>query len=232
MMRGNGIRTRKRRKCQSPFPNIANGWQAAMTHLHKQLAYAALDAYEKLTKRKRIRPHELERLVVAAKSRYLVAWDIGTVFLARLAESHVVAREAMLGIMESTKAEERSKIIGALNGKLPKEFLLKMIRKAIDDRAKSVRMTAGTTADVLHLKELIPDLQARLETEGDSDVQRALRFHIAMLDVGYEIEDWGDGLCRLTVSTDRGWRSQLISKEQATGEPLRAVLAEVFPTDV
>lgn len=179
----------------------------------KQIAYTALDAYEALENKDHIQLDDLQPIVTAAKSKYSTVWDIGTVFLVRLAESHAAAREAMLKIMESPKANERSQIVWALTARLPKDFRVQMIRKAITDRSKYVRFEAATKADLFGFKELIPEIEAQRDRESDPESKSALDFHVVMLRDGYLLKRSADGSFYLAVRTKNGWGGSYITQE-------------------
>jgi hypothetical protein len=193
----------------------------------KRIAYAALDTYVTLANCDRIQLTDLQSIITAAKSKYLTVWDVGTVFLVRLAESHTAAQEAMLEIMESSKANERSHIIWALTAQLPKDFRLNMLGKAIPDRAKHVRTIAAAKTDLFGFKELIPDLEAQRDQERDDKVKDTLHFHIVMLRDGYILKLNADGNPCLTVRTKNGWGSPYITQEDIDQGRLQAKIEEM-----
>jgi len=132
----------------------------------KQLANEALNTFEILSARKTIEPFDLEPIIQAAKSPYLVAFDIGTEMLVRLAVNNLTAqsviREIVLG---ARKENERFRMIAALNNDLPREFTIELLRKALYDKGKRVREKAAAMADTLELKELLPEIDKCLHSE-------------------------------------------------------------------
>ncbi|MBW4443181.1 MAG: hypothetical protein KME10_18465 [Plectolyngbya sp. WJT66-NPBG17] len=197
----------------------------------KQIAYAALDAYEEIANRDLIQLDDLTPIITAAKSQYMTVWDVGTVFLVRLAETHIAAQGAMLEIMDSPKAKERLHLIWALTARLPEDFRMNIIRKAISDRAKRVRTIAAAKADLFGFKELLLELEAQRDRESDDDVRNTLQFHIVMLRSGYILERDADGNPCLSVRTKNGWTSPRITQEDIDQGRLGSKIEEMQTKD-
>jgi hypothetical protein len=197
----------------------------------KQIAYAALDAYERLADQTDVPRGDLEPIVVAAKNPYRFVWDIGTVFLVRLAVIHQATRDAISEIMESKNANERSQIVWALQETLPRDYLIHIIRTALNDRSKEARSEAATKADVFCLNELLPELKARLAIEPDKDVQRTIGFSVEMLTTGHILEYDNEGNPRLTVKTKRGCASPYITQKDIDDGRLESIISELRSKD-
>lgn len=193
----------------------------------KQLTHAAIDAYEVLAGRDGIDPADLQPIITAAGSRYIVVWDIAMNCLVRLAESHEAARATMRSLLASPKAHVRHHVIWMMSRGLAHDFRVELLRAAFQDRAKRVRRNAYSKADTHRLTVLLPDLERRLDLEPDSTLQQALRFHIAMLRHGYVVEDDAGDTATLIVATRGGWTYQTIPKKEAEGDALAAAIARI-----
>ncbi len=194
----------------------------------KQVARAVLDAYEELTDRTTIEEHELEPIVAAATSPYLVAWDIGTTFLVRLAKKNSTAQEAIRNIaFHARKVNARFQIVATLRPGLPEKLCVEIVKRALHDKGNRVREKAVFAADRLHLKQLLPDLEARLGCEEHPNVRWHLKYHIAMLRDGYLLERDEKGNPMLTVRTKNGWASPPITQQDLDDGRLQDIVKQV-----
>lgn len=179
----------------------------------KELANCALDSFEKLAKQEHIQRNDLDALAAAARHPHKFVWDIGTVFLVKLAVTHTVARDAITELASDKKADVRNSIIWALKRQLPNEFLMKTLKRGLSDRSKKVRQQAIKVSDMLRVKELVPELQAMLDTEPNQEVQRTLKFHIPMMTDGYLLEYNDRKEPQLIVRTNSGWGSARVTQQ-------------------
>jgi len=193
----------------------------------KQLANEALNTFEILSARKTIEPFDLEPIIQAAKSPYLVAFDIGTEMLVRLAVNNLTAqsviREIILG---ARKENERFRMIAALNNDLPREFTIELLRKALYDKGKRVREKAAAMADTLELKELLPEIDKCLHSESHPITKKGIELHAAMLRDGYLLKKIEDGNYSLTVRINNGWRVQIVKKAEIENGKLYQIIAD------
>ena len=98
-----------------------------------------MDTFEALANQKAIEPDDLTPIIDAARSPYIVAWDIGMHFLCRVALAmHEVGRNAMRNLLACGKAQVRVNLITELHDRLPKEFCIELIRRGLVDRSKRV----------------------------------------------------------------------------------------------
>lgn len=192
----------------------------------KRMAHAALDAYEKLAKRKRIRPDELEPIVIAAKCPYSFVWEIGTKFILCLAETNSTAQNAIRDIVvNARKVNERFQMVAKLRSGLPESFCEELIRQALNDKGNRVREKAAEAPDRLHLKRLVPDLENRLQMETHPNAKRSLEFHTVMLRDGYLLENDGQGNAKITIREKDGWSSQFITQSDIDEGKLEEIIA-------
>ncbi len=177
----------------------------------KRPAFNALDAYEALAKRARITQEDLNPLLEAARSRYMVSWDIGMRFLSRLAARHSIARECMADLMLAGKAAEKVRVLGALWDHLPKSFCLNLIRQGLQDRSKRVRQTAANVARCLILSELVEELHQATNLESDADTKFQFELAVALIRDGYHLYQCPvDGTEVFVVRTSDGYPARLL----------------------
>jgi hypothetical protein len=199
------------------------------------LANQALDTYEVLANRDDIQTEDLEPIVIAAQHPHKFVWDIGTVFLVKLAVSHDAARDAIVELAGHNKADVRDSIIWALKWAwkdgLPRDLVLQVLRGAFSDRVKKVRQQAIKVADMLRMEELVSDLNDLLQTENNEDVRKTLRFHIAMMTDGYLLAYNDRNEPRLTVRTKNGWGGSSITQQQIDEGKLPDIVREMQSKD-
>jgi len=190
----------------------------------RRLLLAALNAFDRLRRVRRISALDLSPIETAAKCPFKAVWIIGTDLIMRLAAKDRVAKDAVRRIMSSKKVEERFQITAALTCILPKAFSKEIIRIALKDKGKRVREKAVEACDRLRLKEMLPELDARLAVEHNPDVKRQLQFSIAMLREGYLLEP--EEPC-LIVTTPIGFCCPVVTKKDITEERLSALISGV-----
>jgi hypothetical protein len=176
----------------------------------KLLAERAMDAFEALEHRKTIRADDLAPIIEAARSPHMVAWDIGMHFLCRLAAAHDVAREAMRNLGAYRKSGVRSNLILVLHDRLPKEFCIEMIRRALTDKSKRVRGLAADQARILILHELLPDLTRRADHEVEPKLKFAMKWAIALIRDRYFVYPRPDGSQAFVVRISDGCPAQIL----------------------
>lgn len=176
----------------------------------KLLAERAMDTFEALEHRKTIGADDLTPIIEAARSPYIVAWDIGMHFLCRLAAAHDVARDAMRNLMAYGKSQVRVNLIGVLHDRLPKEFCIEIIRRALTDKSKRVRDVAADRARVLILHELLPDLTRRAEDEVEPKMKFAMNWAVALIRDRYFVYPRPDGSQAFVVRISDGYPAELL----------------------
>jgi hypothetical protein len=177
----------------------------------KPLAEGAMDTFEALANQKAIEPDDLTPIIDAARSPYIVAWDIGMHFLCRVAAIHEVGRNAMRNLLACGKAQVRVNLITELHDRLPKEFCIELIRRGLVDRSKRVREAAADKARILILHELLPDLKRCEEDELQAEMKLAMNWAIALIRDGYFVNTLPDGSKSLVVRISDGYPAQLFS---------------------
>jgi hypothetical protein len=176
----------------------------------KRPAVKALDRCETLAARSKIVKEELAPVVEAARSRYFVSWDIGMRFLSRLAAKHPVAREAMADLMQTGKAAEKVRVLGALWDHLPKSFCMNLIRQGLKDRSKLVRQTAANVSRCLVLSEMVDELCQAADVEREAETKWQIEHAVALIRDGYHHYHRPDGSEAFVVRISDGFPAELL----------------------
>ena len=176
----------------------------------KRPAYKALDTFEALAERSSIAKEALAPMVEAARSPYVVAWDIGMRFLSRLGAKHPAAREVMGELMSKGKAAEKVRVLGALWDHLPKSFCLTLIRQGLKDRSKRVRQSAADVARCLILSEMIEDLCQAGSVEREAVTKWQIEHAVALIRDGYHLYVGPDGRETFVVRISDGFPARLL----------------------
>jgi hypothetical protein len=176
----------------------------------KRLAELALDTFEALANQQSIQAYHLAPIIEAARSPYLVAWDIGMHFLCRLAAAHEVALDAMRNLMACRMFRVRVNLIAVLHDRLPKEFCIEIIRRGLADKSKRVREVAAGQARVLILHELLPELCRCAEGEVEAEMKLAMICAIALIRDRYFVYSRPDGSQAFVVRISDGYPAALL----------------------
>lgn len=176
----------------------------------KILAERAMDAFEALKNREKIGADDLTPIIEAARSPYLVAWDIGMHFLCRLAAGYEVARDSMRDLMACGKSQVRVNLIAVLHDRLPKEFCIEIIRRGLADESKRVREIAADRARILILHELLPDLIRREADELEPKMKFAMKWAISLIRDCYFVYHRPDGSRAFVVRISDGCPAELL----------------------
>jgi hypothetical protein len=178
-------------------------------HTKKRPAERALDTFEALASREVIAAAEVAPIIEAARSPYLVAWDIGMEFLCRLAATHQVARDLMWDFMLSRKAELRVRVLGAMHDRLPKEFCLSLVRRGLIDVSKRVRQAAADRCGRFLFREMLADLSRAASVEPDPETKFEIEFATGIVRDGYFIYSRPDGSQAFVVRIADGYPAVL-----------------------
>jgi hypothetical protein len=191
----------------------------------RRLALAALDAFDRSADSGRLTPPDLATITEAACSRHSRVWNIGTDMLMRVACKWREGQAAIRQILSSAPANARFQVTAAITGDLPKPFAKEIICLALHDKAPRVRDKAAEACGRLKLKELLPDLDARLAFEKNTTVRESLEFFIAMLREGYLVKYRGSEPV-LWVQTPEGYCSPALTQKELDEGSLPELIAK------
>lgn len=191
----------------------------------RKLIDAALDAFVRLQRKRRISANDLEPIVAAARCRFRAVWDMGTDLLLYLSTRHSAARVAVREILRSRKVNERFQMVASLSPDVPKALAIELIRAALEDKGNRVREKAAEAADRLGLKEVLPDMEKQLRIERHRNAKSSLEFHVAMVRDGYFLQ-YENGGPNLWVRNKDGWGGALITQDDVDQGRLQAIIAD------
>jgi hypothetical protein len=197
-----------------------------ITDEQRRLIFAALDSFELLVGTPTVSPEDLAAIMEAARCPWVAVGDIGGRALAELAGRHQAAQDAFRVMIASRKSSERLQAVDHLSARMPTSLNQEILRRGINDRSKSVRLCAARKCDRLHLREMLPELEQRVEVEPAPELKQRLEFHIAMIRDGYLIERKEDGEIQLCVRKRNGWSWQEISQEDIDNGRVLSLVAE------
>jgi hypothetical protein len=134
--------------------------------------------------------------------------EIGIELLISLGAHHQPARDVLFELLDASRAEIRFTAIshfGFLHLPYPKEFVVRVIEKAIDDVSSKVRRFASQAAsDYAEIKETVPLLERRIAKETNEEVKRGLEYDLPLLRDGYRVAKNPDGTYSVSVRTKQG----------------------------
>lgn len=201
----------------------------------RQLIFDALDAWDLAAVRPTLSATDLEPLLKAAKHANLLPRRIGISLLTLLAQVHEAARQALLTLLDSKRAVTRWQCITHIHSyrikNLPKEFIEQIIRKGLDDRLPRTRQAAADLMMCYQRKDLLSLLENKLAVEKDAATVKSFQFVIPLVRDGYFLEEEPDGQLRLTSWTPYSVGSQPISKEDATSDKIKKIIAEDWASE-
>jgi hypothetical protein len=146
----------------------------------------------------------------AARSPYFVAWDIGLELLCRLAARHQAARDAMSNLMNSARSPVRSRILGAVHDRLPKQFCIDLVNRGLADRSKRVRGAAADCCRRFILREMLDALSQVASRETDAGVKFELEYAMGLIRDEYFVYARPDGTRAFVVRISDGYPPALL----------------------
>jgi hypothetical protein len=177
----------------------------------------ALEEFKRSVRVRTVSAAHLRPILAKARSRLLDDWWTAMDLLTALAGKNAGVQDALFALSNSKKVNHRFAVVACLSPLVPKSLAKKILRKALDDRASTVRQKAAEAADRLGFEDLTADMEQRLAREADPKTRKALQFHVAMLRDGYFLE-WKEGEPRLTVRANSGyWDARVTRQDIARG---------------
>lgn len=164
----------------------------------KAIAREALDRYEALGEIGDLTADELEPIVLAATSRFVLAWSIGADLLLDLATRSGTAADIVLRLVATGRVNEKLPLIASLSRNVPEDFAAELLRFAIHDRSSRVRVKAAEAIVRLEL-DLVDELRRQVENETHRVAKSQLERWLVWGTVGYEVEHEDDGSASVSV---------------------------------
>jgi hypothetical protein len=196
----------------------------------REIIFKALDAWDAAAVDSTNTLKQLDPILQAAKHPNLSTRRIGLSLLILLAQIHEAAQQGLLSLLDCKRAVTRWQCITHIDyyrvKDLPSEFIEQIIRKGIDDRLPRTRQAAGDLLMRYQRKDLISLLENRLSVEKDAETVKSFQFVIPLVRDGYFLEESPEGELRLTRWTPYSIAGGPISKEDATPERIKKIIAE------
>jgi hypothetical protein len=187
-----------------PSPDLIRQWVAQRHEASalKELAYEAIDAFERATGSNVSSIDSLHMLTAAAMHSRFVVWDVGLLLLARLGESNAMARSCISDLAHSKKMEHRRRSIQYITDRYPRSFCISLLSGLLADRSVKVRAFAACRIERLNLRELTSLLENTFEQESNNEARFDFEFSIAMLRNNYYENENANGYS-LVLRCDR-----------------------------
>jgi hypothetical protein len=196
----------------------------------REITFKALDAWDAAAVASTVTLKQLDPILEAARHASLGTRMIGLSLLILLAQVHEAPRQGLLSLLDSKRAVTRWQCITHIDyyrvKDLPSEFIEQIIRKGLDDRLKRTRQAAGDLLMRYQRKDLISLLENKLAVEKDAETVKSFQFVIPLVRDGYFLEKGVEGELRLTCWTPYSIGSQPISKQDASPEKIKKIIAE------
>jgi hypothetical protein len=137
----------------------------------------ALEEFKRSVRVRTVSAAHLRPILAKARSRLLDDWWTAMDLLTALAGKNAGVQDALFALSNSKKVNHRFAVVACLSPLVPKSLAKKILRKALDDRASTVRQKAAEAADRLGFEDLTADMEQRLAREADPKTRKALQFH-------------------------------------------------------
>ena len=200
----------------------------------KQCAREVIDAYVIcVTHSDQLPAVSLARIAEAAGSSYRMVAGAGCESLARLARTIEPARDVFRTMSRSSIVAARFNAVSYLEWALPELLRREIVTTALCDRSFRVRIRAIEKAFDFRFRDILPTLNAMLQTETHPRVIRTLKLHVPLFQDGYLLEETSGGY-QLTFSTMPGSLTGgfLHVRERPDEETIRGRIAEGLARDM
>ena len=197
----------------------------------REAVKSGLRAYAQCEEKKIILPADIQQICRVAESPVPKIREMGIQMLLLIGQEFECARDSLLCLLSHPASKVRFSAISSFafyRFRYPKEFVLKMIEKALEDISWKVRQFASQAASgYSEVKECVTLLMRRLEKEGNEEVRNGLRYDIAMLRDGYRIEKRPNGRYSVSVKTERGINLLELKKKDLDPKRFKKILEQV-----
>jgi len=148
-----------------------------------QTSFRAIDCFEKVMESRSFSEDGIHDIILAAKSRRLGPFYIGTELLHALSKEFPDVEKIWRSLAESPLAHERWVAITAVRDqRMPFDWALDLVQKTINDKSSKVRSFAIENVYTLHLTPLLPAVKKRAEIEKDEKVKQTIEFVISHME--------------------------------------------------
>ncbi len=135
------------------------------------ISRSAIRSFENIMAMQKLMEEDLSSIVLAAKSRHLGPYYIGTELLLTLQTKFPSIKEIWHTLSKSNLAHERWVAISVIrDGRIPNDLAEELVQQAINDKSSKVRSFAVEGVLVRDIQSLLPELKQRLKLERDKKV--------------------------------------------------------------
>lgn len=175
----------------------------------------ATEAYDSIIETMDATPEKLQPIVAALSDKRRLVFESLTILAATLTEEFEAARQAVEVMMEDRRQHVRFSAILCIGNWGPRDFAVRLIRKGLKDRSSRVRWKSAEIAACLRIKELLPEVEAALGNEADTQAKRSIEFSLKLLRDEYILEQDRDGNWMMTIQVPTGGLSgQIVSASE------------------
>ncbi len=147
-----------------------------------KVSYAALDSYQKSMKSKRLLEGDLKKIILAATSRHLGPYYIGTYLLLAMYNQFPEIEAVWRSLANSEVAYERWVAISVMRDeRFPVDLVRELVENALNDKSSKVRAFAVELVLVRQLESLLPEVKRRATLEKDRKVIREIDWVLASM---------------------------------------------------
>lgn len=194
--------------------------------IKKQIASEAVEAAYRLLTANSIQAEDFEPILRAVQHSSRVVRDVGAELLKALAKKNSIVLEIIKDLLNSKDSKIRFTAIAYLSSSYPRDFLIEIVSKGLNDKSSSVRMIAADACAGIGLKELLPLLENLLHIEKDPYLEDVKR-HVGILKDGYHLHYTSNGHPWLTYKNSKGEIiGRSLKKERLDKEGLQSIVAQ------
>jgi hypothetical protein len=197
----------------------------------KQKLEAAFQCFFDVARRPSCSVLDLAAVQQAALSPTRTYRDFAVQMLLLLGMHHAAARDVLFGLLDVKKADVRFTMISHFQfNHLPysKDFVLKVITKALADPSSKVRIMAVQGCVQYDEKAGLPFLVERQKLETNTDVRKTLDCDIPLIRDGYYIDEFSEKTVSIVARRKHGGTvGQLVDKAGLTPAKISQIVAEL-----
>ncbi len=133
-----------------------------------KLSRSAIHSFENVMTTQKLTEEDLSSIVLAAKSRHLGPYYVGTGLLLTLQTRYPSIQDIWRNLSKSNLAHERWVAISVIpDERIPYDLAEELVKQAINDKSSKVRTFAVDDVLVRYIQSLLPELRQRLKVEED-----------------------------------------------------------------
>ena len=188
---------------------------------------ACLNGYEKIQSNHRIDNKSLKAIFHAASSSRIPLSFTATCFLSELSTHYAEVREAILKMSDDNHWYVRLSALLSLGRGTPRNFVLVLLKKALQDRSSRVRGLAASRAYSLRVLKIIPDIENQLAREHHPDAKFSMDFHLRLLRDGYFLQTEGRDFSLLWIPIRDGIQGHPVAQKDIDTRGIQTIISEI-----